>query len=188
MDRRPEGRADGIELVALCAGDTDCAGSIGAIWERAWKVDPSPEDLQVAARKVAEEIGQIDPDRKALIVARNQCQTIGFCRVAADAADGSLWWVRGVAVHEDWHSRGIGTDLLLAGVTYAAEHGAAFVRSTTDPWNHASVRCHEKAGFRNEGEFVAEDGDRKVGFSVRTNSQDPPPSNHTEAAAKWRWT
>ena len=188
MDGGPENRADGIELVTLCAGDTDCATSVAELWERAWKVDPSPEDLQVAARKVAEEIGQIDPDRKALVVARNRGQTIGFCRGAASSADDSLWWIRGLAVHPRWRSRGIGTDLLRATVAYAAQRGAALVRSTTDPWHNASIRCHEKAGFRNEGEFVAEDGDGKVGFSMRTNSQDPPPGNRTEASAERRWT
>jgi len=124
--------------------------------------------LEAAACKVAEEIRRINPAEKALIVARKGGETVAFCRIAAHARDNSLWWVRGVAVRADWQRSGVGTDLLRAGVRYAARYGAALVGSATDPWNYASIRCHEKAGFMNEGEFVAEDGERKVGFSTRT--------------------
>ncbi len=164
-------RIDNVEVAVLSTADADQAGGIALLWERAWKANPSPSELQDGARKVAEEIRQIDPARKALVVARNQCDTIGFCRIAVDSEDSSLWWIKGLAVRRNYRCRGIGTALLHAAAGYAREKCGEVVRSTSDPWNTASIRCHEKAGFANDGEFVAEDGDSKVGFSLRLGTK-----------------
>ncbi|NLW49348.1 MAG: GNAT family N-acetyltransferase [Candidatus Brocadiaceae bacterium] len=159
-----------VRLVVLGEEDVERAGSIAAIREHAWKGNPSSGDLERAARKVADEIRRIDPGRKALLAACSGLATIGFCRVAADAVNGSLWWIGGVAVHQEWRRRGVGRGLLRGGGVYAGERGASLVRSTTDPWNAAAIRCHERAGFMNDGQFTAEDGDRKIGFSIRTEA------------------
>jgi len=153
-------------LEEAAAGDAE---AIAGLWEAAWRPNLCPQQVRESAEKVKREITGIDPSQGALIVARFGAETAGFCRVAVDKGDSSLWWIMGVAVQCDRRCRGIGAALLRAGIAYAREIGAATVRSTADPWNQASIRCHEKAGFVNEGEFVAEDGERKVRFSTRTH-------------------
>lgn len=172
MDRIQVKRLGGISLIVLAATDVGWAGTISELWERAWKSESSPDELVSATRKVEDEIRQVDPERKVLMAACELEEVVGFCRIARDENDESLWWIKGLAVRKDRRRRGIATDLLRAAVAYATARGATLVRSTADPWNRASIRCHEKAGFCNKGELVAEDGDRKVAFSQRCERGD----------------
>ncbi len=64
------------------------------------------------------------------------------------------------------HQRsGIATELCKACMAHAQAHGATSFLSETHLDNAGSIAFHNSFGFKNEGEFEAPDGDKKVGYS-----------------------
>lgn len=74
--------------------------------------------------------------------------------VACYANDSGAGHLRGMAVHPDWHGRGIAQALLTAAETKLAENGCLQVAlDTTQPLQRA-IRFYEKNGYQCSGKVV----------------------------------
>ena len=76
------------------------------------------------------------------------------------------WMVYALAVHPDHRRQGVGRTLLDACIGFARRRGAKTIRSECHVENAESQAFHEAVGFSYDGWFVAEDGDRKMAFSM----------------------
>lgn len=131
---------------------------------RAWGREPRPGELRDRTKRLDLEVASANPDTKCLFIARHGEEVCGFARAGADQRQPDVWWLMGIVVSPEHRRKGVARALTHACVQYAKVRGSTTLRSETHVDNVASIRFHEAFGFRNTGEFVADDGDHKVGF------------------------
>ncbi len=140
--------------------------TIAALNILAWGGQVDETAVQKKAQKLKKRIVAVEPSRQSMVIATARGHTVGYCRVVQDGTDASCWWLEGLIVHPAFRCRAVGRTAVYWAIAYACARGAVLMRSETHTDNPASITFHEKLGFRNDGEFTAKDGDRKVGFSL----------------------
>ncbi len=132
----------------------------------AWGRLPTAGEIERRARRLQAEVTNLDGTRQAIFLASKAGRLVGFGKVVRDSTDPSHWWLVGLVVHPDRRRQGVGRALSRARIAHAQARGATIILSETHTDNEASIRYHAAIGFRNDGEFTAADGDRKVAFSL----------------------
>ncbi len=161
------GHSPAVEIAMLESPQGPDLRAIAALSFLAWGRQPSEAEIEKRVGRFEAEASGLDPaSRPVFFVARKSGRLVGFGRVARDRNDPDNWWLFGLAVHPDHRRRGIGRALAVARIAYARAHGATVIRSETHLDNEASARFHEAVGFRNDGQFTASDGDRKITFRM----------------------
>ncbi|HUU21694.1 MAG TPA: GNAT family N-acetyltransferase [Phycisphaerae bacterium] len=140
--------------------------AVAALLALSWKGCLDEADIDRRQAALVAELESLDPARRRLSVASVSGRTVGFCRVLRDADTPDHWWLAGVVTHPDHRGAGIGRALVRESLEHARSHGATLIRSEAHIDNPASIAFHEALGFRNEGAFLAADGDGKVAFSL----------------------
>ncbi len=67
---------------------------------------------------------------------------------------GQGWLIGNVAVHPDYRRQGIGTALMEAAITFARQHGGAWVGLQVRANNEAALRLYRRLGFQEEGRVI----------------------------------
>ena len=155
-----------VEISAVTSADFSVLREIAVLGLVSWGRDPTTTEVEERRKGLEEELIALDPSERGVFVARKSGVPVGFFRVVRDRNDASDWWLLGLVVHPEYRRRGIGSTLVRTCIAYAQERGATIIRSETHLDDEASIRFHESMGFRNEGRFIAPDGDRKVAFSL----------------------
>lgn len=126
-------RADELRQVYLWRNDPET---------RKWFFDPGPIDFEVHSRWYRTVVESKSSD---LLIAEREGQAVGVIRFDHDGEDSrvSVYLVPGL------HSRGLGTDLIRAGVSWVEKNrpGILRLRAEVLTGNQASVRAFSAAGF-----------------------------------------
>lgn len=88
-----------------------------------------------------------------VLVAEEDDMVVGYIVVGVDRVKsgifGFLWGhIISLAVDPDYHARGIGSDLIAAGLDRLKEMGVKYAEVLTDQNNIAAIRAYEKNNFR----------------------------------------
>jgi ribosomal protein S18 acetylase RimI-like enzyme len=104
-------------------------------------------DWRAGQRRAVETVCR-DRDKTAVLVAELDGRVAGFLAYELNAKDG-VGDVVLLAVHPDYQSRGIGTELNHAALGKMKEGGMKMARVETggDPSHAPARRCYEKAGY-----------------------------------------
>jgi RimJ/RimL family protein N-acetyltransferase len=173
-----------VEIVEVTSADRVDLREVAAMGILSWGREPGAAEVERIASALAGELAALDATARGIFVAQTSSAPVGFCRVVRDEHDATHWWLMGIAVHPEHRRRGVGTGLVRVAIAYARARGAKVIRSETHRVNAVSIRFHEGIGFRNDGDFIAPDGDEKVAFSLSLKDATPecPASTGRSAA------
>ena len=108
----------------------------------------SPETLAAGIDYFRDELEHLDGRERLLIGAFAGMELVGFCRFRICPRLG-LWWCMGLEVVPEWQRRGIGSELLKAGIAELSRRGVREIRSDTSSGNTASHATHLRATGKN---------------------------------------
>jgi len=88
-----------------------------------------------------------------MLVAEEGGKTVGYIVVGIDHSRTQIYgfkWghIVSLAVDPDYHSRGIGSALISAGLDWLRDNGVEYAEVLTDQNNIAAIRAYEKNNFR----------------------------------------
>jgi len=158
--------SEDIKISPLSFANSTVLREITVLEILSWGREPTNVEIEERTKRLEKEIAAMEPSKKSIFVAKKSDTIVGFSRIARDKNDTSQWWLSGLVVHPSHRRQGIGSALARACIAYAQKLGAASIRSGTHLDNEASIRLHERVGFKNEGRFRASDGDEKIAFSL----------------------
>lgn len=89
----------------------------------------------------------------AIFVAEENDMAVGYIVVGIDNSRTEIYgfkWghIVSLAVDPDYHSKGIGSSLISAGLDWMRENGVEYAEVLTDQNNIAAIRAYEKNNFR----------------------------------------
>jgi len=145
---------DGLDLPA-----------IAALNMLAWDGAVNQAQVAAKARKLAGRFAACD-GRQFLVAAAAGGSQVAFCRIVCPGGDLACWRLEGLMVHPDHRRRGVGAAVARYAIACAAARGATTVESQTHADNHVSAAFHERLGFRSDGPFTGDDGDRLLAFRL----------------------
>lgn len=107
-----------------------------------------PYTPEKGVREVMDAIGP----QKRMIVAQTDDRAVGFIILNRSTGRMSHCADLFIAVHDDWHSQGVGTQLMQAALDIADNWmGLVRVQLEVMVSNDAAVRLYERMGFQTEG-------------------------------------
>jgi len=130
-----------------------------------WDIPAFEGDLEKAYLAFKESCGNLPKTQDEFLVAKIDERVVGFAgihRLSGEIGEKRHVGEIGIIVHPDFQRKGIGTQLLRAGVSLAGEQGFRRLEADTLAHNKAMKRILEKAGFRLEGvrrKRIKRDGD-----------------------------
>lgn len=157
---------EGVEISTVTSVNSIVLREISVLGFLSWGREPTDIEVEERMKKLEEEIMAMEPGERGIFVAKKSGAIVGFSRIVQDRNDTSQWWLLGLFVHPNHQRQGIGSALARACIAYAQELGATIIQSETHLDNEASICFHESFGFKNEGRFIAPDGDEKIAFSL----------------------
>jgi len=166
VEMKPKEIPEGVEISSVTSINSVVLRKIAVLGIVSWGHEPTAIEVEKRAKRLEEEIVTLDPGEKGIFIAKKSGASVGFSRVVRDKNDASQWWLLGLMVHPNHRRQGIGSALVRMCIAYAQERGATVIRSETHLDNKVSIRFHESVGFKNEGRFMAPDGDEKIAFSL----------------------
>ena len=152
--------------IAPVRATTSDAEQVARVLAIAWGKAPDNPQVHINAAKLKEEFQQIDPTDRQVYKAIRDGEVVGFARIRKSSDDPETWWFAGLAVHPSCRRRGVASALLHRCTEHAKSQGAKRVWSWSHSDNQESLGWHRSVGFTEEEESTAEDGDRKVRFSL----------------------
>lgn len=135
VEIRPADRLDLEELLSLRER---------AAAERVWIGSELPLDRK---RDRAQFKRGIESDHAALFVADADDDIVGWLGLDAPIGIADL----GMAISPDHRGRGIGAQLVEAGIEWARANGVHKISLEMWPWNHRARNLYERYGFEEEG-------------------------------------
>lgn len=97
----------------------------------------------------------IETENSYLFVAELGCNIVGLCFVALygfDSEEGTVLWIRELAVDPNYQSRGIGRELISYGIKWGRENGAKRSFLACDAENYNAIKLYESLNYsRNNG-------------------------------------
>ena len=138
---------------------------IAALEVVAWGREAEEAEITKRTKRIEKELAALDPDAKAILLARRAGKVVGICRITRDD-DGATWCLFGLAVGAEHRRQGIGGALAAACIDHARQRGANLIRSETHLDNTVSISFHEHIGFARHETFTDTDGDQKVPFRL----------------------
>ncbi len=113
-------------------------------WERATEIDRAAFDTTWRVGRLGLSDALAATPRSRFLVAEADGDVAGFAIVGV-AGGGS--YLQRIAVHPDFQGRGLGSDLVLAGLAWAKERGAHTMILNTQPANDAAAMLYKRHRF-----------------------------------------
>jgi len=97
-----------------------------------------------------------EDQNNCIFVAKSNDLIVGVCCMGLygfDSDQGTVAWLRELAVHPDFQGRKIGYSLISRGITWGKEMGAKRSFLAADAENHNAVRLYKHFGYVPKGEY-----------------------------------